>query len=211
MKNIILALSLAFILNGCNSNNESISTSLNNEIKELRTEIDSLKGELKAYKSKYGELKKIDAQNNKFGIWEMDYYVDDFGEPTKEGYLKTSCTGLFSNSATTNSELGVKFLIDKSDIRIQLYEYNRNHPIKGEGFLKFKAKRADGEILEFQTYNSERGDNTVIKEYYKKLIYFLQKGGEIKFIAENGNSYSISEYEFVLNDPTYIKEALESI
>lgn len=189
---------------GCTSNDQQ---SINNQITDLKSEIDSLKNELYRYKEKYGELKKIDINNKEFGIWKTSYYVDDFGEPTKEGFVGAVCEGVFSNSATTNSDLGVKFLIDESSIRIQLYEYARNHPIKGEGILVFKAKRGD-EILEFKTYNSDSGNNTVDNEYYDLLISFLQKGGEIKFIAETSSSYSLSEYKFTLIDASYIKEAL---
>lgn len=207
MKKIVI-LFVSALFASCTSNNQQLT---NDEITNFKSEIDSLKNELYQYKEKYGELKKIDVNNKEFGIWKTSYYIDDFGEPTKEGFVGTLCEGTFSNSATTNSDLGVKFLIDKSNIRIQLYEYNRNHPIKGEGFLEFKAKRNDGEMFDFKTYNFESGDNIVEKQYYKKLISFLQKGGEIKFIAQTSSSYSLSKYKFVLTDSSYLEEALSSL
>ena len=96
-------------------------------------------------------------------------------------------------------------------MRIQLYEYNRNHPIKGEGFFKFKAKRSDGETLEFKTYNAENGSNFVEEEYFEALMTFLQKEGEAKFIAESTSSSTLSNYKFSLTDTSYLKEALLKI
>ena len=120
------------------------------------------KQEQKQADSPKNELPKINKDKGEYGIWKVSYYVDDFGEPTKEGYVFTRCTGKFSNSATTNSELGVEFIIDESNIHIPLYEYNRNHPVKGYlNTFQFKAKRSDGEILEFETLNDEYGYNSV--------------------------------------------------
>lgn len=199
----ILSLVMVALLTSCISNHQ--------ESFKLSNEIDSLKTELSKYKERYGELKTVDVNNNTFGIWEISNYVDDFGEQTKEGYIHTFCTGTFSNSATTNSELGVQFIIDKSGMRIELYEYNRNHPIKGEGFFKMKAKRANGEIIEFKTYNAENGSNCVEKEYFEALMSFLQKEGEVKFIAKSSSSSILSEYEFSLTDTSFLKEALSNI
>lgn len=159
------------------------------------------------------ELPKINKDKGEYGIWKVTYYVDDFGEPTKDGYVFTSCTGKFSNSATTNSELGVKFIIDESVFCIQLYEYNRNHPVKGYlDTFQFKAKRSDGEILEFETLNDEYGHNFVHTKYDKKIRAFLQQGkGEVKFIAECRESNLLSQYEFTLKDISYLSEALAAI
>lgn len=78
------------------------------------------KQEQKQADSPKNELPKINKDKGEYGIWKVSYYVDDFGEPTKEGYVFTRCTGKFSNSATTNSELGVEFIIDESNIHIPL-------------------------------------------------------------------------------------------
>ena len=44
---------------------------------------------------------------NPYGIWKKEYYIDEFGERTNQGYIYTSLLGTFSNSATTDSRLGV--------------------------------------------------------------------------------------------------------
>ena len=51
------------------------------------------------------------------GIWAIKYFVDDFGDPTDEGYIAHDyyIRGTFSNSATNNSNLNVYFLISGPD------------------------------------------------------------------------------------------------
>ena len=66
------------------------------------------------------------------GIWAVEYYVDDFDQPTDQWYITTDdyFEGNFSNSATTKSELNVLMAVDneedKTRIAIFLYEYGRN-------------------------------------------------------------------------------------
>ena len=67
------------------------------------------------------------------GDWMIGHYVDDFGQPTNDGYVinKQYIQGKFSNSATTNSKLNVEILVDyQDDIAIFLYEYARNNSVK---------------------------------------------------------------------------------
>jgi hypothetical protein len=67
---------------------------------------------------------KLNPENT--GIWEVRYYVDEFGDETDKGYISTKelLSGVFSNSATTNSELIANFLIsDSTSVAISLYEY----------------------------------------------------------------------------------------
>lgn len=62
------------------------------------------------------------------GIWSVNYYVDDFQQPTDEWYItaNTNFSGTFSNSATTNSKLAVQVAVDAEDIAFFLYEYGRS-------------------------------------------------------------------------------------
>lgn len=62
------------------------------------------------------------------GIWSVNYYVDDFQQPTDEWYItaNTSFSGTFSNSATTNSKLAVQVAVDAEDVAFFLYEYGRS-------------------------------------------------------------------------------------
>lgn len=148
------------------------------------------------------------ANINNLGIWEVGNYVDEYGEPTTNSYVSTDLYGTFSNSATTNSELRVRFLIDENSMRIQLYEYAKNHPIKGEGFLKFKAKDSKGKDCIFETYNNDSGDNTVETKSFKQVKELLISGGQIKFIAIANRFGSPSEYKFTIDNADFLENAL---
>lgn len=61
------------------------------------------------------------------GAWTLEYYVDEFDEPTDEAFLYAkNISGTFSNSATTDSNLYVELVLDKENFGIFLYEYGRN-------------------------------------------------------------------------------------
>jgi len=61
-------------------------------------------------------------------VWTIRYYVDSFRQETDEAYIvnEDDFIGVFSNSATTNSRLDARLLVDKDDIAIILFEYGRN-------------------------------------------------------------------------------------
>tara|TARA_B100000900_G_scaffold393353_1_gene389744 strand:+ start:91 stop:270 length:180 start_codon:yes stop_codon:yes gene_type:complete len=52
-----------------------------------------------------------------FGDWEISNYVDRFGDETSYSYIKYYTDGTFSNSATNNSDLFVRILIDDSTLK----------------------------------------------------------------------------------------------
>lgn len=63
------------------------------------------------------------------GLWSVNYYVDDFQQPTEDWYITTNTqfSGTFSNSATTNSNLLAQVAYDYQDnITIFLWEYGRS-------------------------------------------------------------------------------------
>lgn len=208
----ILFLLLTLCLISCENENDEKSSL----IRDLIIENTELREENNKYKKLYGELPDFNYEEGSYGMWNVGNYVDDFGEPTKHGYVYAEVYGTFSNSATTDSKLRVRFLIDENSMRIQLYEYSGNHPIKGEGFLKFKAKNNNGELVSFETNNDDSGDNTYddfsndTRGYiaFDELIEFIDKSKMIKFIAKTTSNYAVSEYKFTIPDGSQLKEAL---
>ena len=80
-------------------------------------------------------------KNPKF--WRLLYYVNDFGNPTAQRYItnRELIRGSFSNTATQNSVLDVRFLINaSSDISIMLYEYAGNNPVKSSSSNSYTIK-----------------------------------------------------------------------
>ena len=107
MKKILLLLAVASVIS-CTKKEDS--ESIPSVIKDLTIENLELKEQIEKYKHLYGELQNIDI-NKEFGIWSVGYYVDEFEESTNKLYAHTTIYGRFNNSATTDSDLKVKFLI----------------------------------------------------------------------------------------------------
>ena len=157
------------------------------------------------------------ANINNLGIWKISYFVDDFGERTKEGYITTSIPiyGYFSNSATENSRLRVRFIIaNKKDIAIQLYEYAGNNPVKEEDtdyIVKVKDKNGKTHYLNAVIYKSDRlrfgsSSNCIYPKYENKnaelMHNILLSGGTIQFYIEEFNRSS-TKYKFSINADWY--------
>ena len=103
---------------------------------------------------------------NEFGNWIIGSYVDEYGDATNEKYLSQSVTGTFSNSATENSNLRVKFFINGGDIWsttpwFRFYEYAGNNPIKGihdENPMYCSFKTNIGEKYSLDLFQSRGAD-----------------------------------------------------
>ena len=182
----------------------------NNEFKELLKKIE--KEELAEQKRKEAEEKeRIRLANiNNTGMWVVRYYVDDFGEPTKQGYIRNTnlIRGTFSNTATQDSELDVKFLIsNSSDISIQLYEYAGNNPVKAYSSESYTVlvQDKDGNRMKWRAVNySER--LSFDKTASRKVHNALMKGGSIKFrITENDTP--TTQYQFTIQKADWYENA----
>lgn len=125
--------------------------------------------------------------NSSNDVWQINYYVDEFNNPTNDAYItnKKAFSGTFSNSATTNSKLDARILIDKNGISIKLYEY---------GTLEVKAYSTE-------TYN----------------IIFLEENGNkhnsIGIMYENGDRIKLTDNLLMtlINSNKTIKVHIEEV
>lgn len=83
-------------------------------------------------------------------VWSKQYYVDDFGDETSEPYVMNVpfFEGVFSNSATNNSNCQFKFLIDDKDVNLMMYEYN-SHQVKGKEKYSCQLRADNGYEAKF--------------------------------------------------------------
>lgn len=139
----------------------------------------------KKKKEEESKEKRRLANLNNTGMWKTQFFVDDFGEPTTQGYIinKSKIRGVFSNTATQDSKLDVDFVITNSDnISIMLYEYAGNNPVKGYSYNKYKILMQDKDgnrfTLEATNYSERLSCNSSDSE---KIHKALLKGGDIKF------------------------------
>ncbi len=148
------------------------------------------------------------------GMWSVSHYVDDFGEPTKEGYIRNSSYigGLFSNTATQNSALNVRFLIsNSSNISIKLFEYAGNNPVKAYSSESYRVltQGADGKRLKLTATNySDR--LSFSKTDSRKVHSVLMKGGQIKFKIYEIDTPT-TEYDFTISEADWYENAYRKL
>lgn len=93
--------------------------------------------------------------------WELDYYVDDFGDKTDTPYIKCVIEGDFSNTATMSSDLTVVVFYDfKSDFpfSFRLIEYG-DHKATYQSRDKITIKmKVDGEYTSNTSFGIAPGE-----------------------------------------------------
>jgi hypothetical protein len=189
--------------------------SIKNE--EFQSLLITINQELEAQKKKHEaeEKERIRLANlDKTGMWIVSYYVDDFGQPTKKGYIQNSdeIVGSFSNSATTNSALNVRFLITNSNnIDVVLYEYAGNNPVKSYGSTEYSVSVLDSDggkhSLNATNYSDRLSLGTTSS---KKMHNILLKGGRIQFSIKENRS-SINSYEFTIRNSDFYENAFRKL
>ena len=137
------------------------------------------------------------------GNWLVKYFVDDFGDPTSSGYISNNeiLKGTFSNSATTNSELLLYFIIsDSANVAIKLFEYGRNEVnAYSTNYYSVKVKNSNGEVSTFSGTIYENGDRLYVDPGFRKthvsgLHKLLLKGGMLSFSIKESDS--MTSYKF---------------
>ena len=137
-----------------------------------------------------------------FGNWVIKYYVDEFNEYTDIKYITTSSdiVGTFSNSATTNSLLKARFLIDAENVAIKLFEYGSS-TVKSYYTATYKITMKDTAGTKHTIYGVmyDGGDRVNIKEEYEELVInTLKKPGTVSFYLVE-SKYTTSTYLFTVN------------
>ena len=164
---------------------------------------------IELYFSQCEVLKKIAKEErirkeemNKVGLWNYNFYVDDFGDRTNEGYVMLRTKGNFSNSATSGSPLKVEMYLTEGltdNPWFRLYEYAGKNPIKGiysnssNNRLKCKVK---------DSYGIQK--NFVLTQVQGQDSFDLDRGRDIKSMFKrsiNGES-KLKVYCYVQSRPS---------
>lgn len=147
--------------------------------------------------SKEAIIKEIDPM----GKWEVHHYTDDFGEITNKKYIILNGRGVFSNSATINSDLIVDLLIDKSSFAFELFEYG-SYPVNyDDEYFITEIKDSEGIIHKLYLYHTSSSRISNYNENdYNEMVDILKKGGNIKVLMKYKlYRYSSIKYRFNLN------------
>ena len=120
MKRLLPYITILTFIFSCSS---ADNTNANQLANELSAEVEKIKEEAKkAEEEEESRRRSKESRRRSFkkkNSWQIDYYVDDFGDKTDEGFVyKTVKNGKFSNSATNGSDLVVKFLIEPINLQL---------------------------------------------------------------------------------------------
>lgn len=146
------------------------------------------------------------------GDWKISYYVDNFKQPTDEGYVvnKSLFVGIFSNSATTNSELKVQMVVDSEDITFFLYEYGRsqvkNYSSRNSEKYSIVMRIENEKDYELSGFIYPGGDRICIAEKDKGTVLdAMQRAEKISFYMKEDDSPTTS-YLFTLSTSNFSEE-----
>lgn len=152
-------------------------------------------------------------KESSLGIWYTNFYTDEFGEKTKEGFIGTVLNGVFSNSATENSDLRVQFLISNpNNVSIKLFEYAGTNPVKSGVEHGYRIRVRQDTLPPVELFAQNYSDRlTLIKNDSKKLNDMFLRGGTLKFSIIESSDYSQSKYYFEIADASGYKNALKQL
>lgn len=178
---------------------------LSKKIEKLETE------EINKKEAESKEIKRL-ANLNNTGIWYVGNYVDDFGDSTGKGFISTSLTGKFSNSATQNSDLNIRFLISNArDFNIKLFEYAGDNPVKAYSTTKYVVRVRDKDGKKYTLYAENYSDRLHFGPSNSGTLHqIFKKGGKVNFaISERDNK--ITEYDFTITNSDYYDNAYRKL
>jgi len=150
------------------------------------------------------ENDNLGIEENNSGIWKILYFVDEFQEPTEEGYITTTIKGTFSNDFAQDYKLEVDFIITSPEaVDIKFYEYDHVlKKIESKVSYKVLVKDAKEEKHTLSAYHNYDRLSFNTSES-KKMYDILAQGGTIKFNITGSYSFSNSksgEYIFTINN-----------
>ena len=186
----------------------------NTEYLLLIKDIERLESEEKMRKE--AELKeKLRMENlRNTGIWEIAYYIDQFGNPTKQAYIKNRMpfVGTFSNYATQNSPLNVVLLISTpEDICIVLYEYAGKNPVKSSSWEVYDVEAQSNELGQVALRAANRSDRLSFDKANSKVMHsILTKGGRIQFYIQKEKTPT-TQYRFTIDDADWYDNAYNQL
>lgn len=189
-------------------------SSKNNDYNELLKKIDQ-EELIEKVKKETEEKEKLRLANlNNTGIWSINYYVDEFGEKTKQGYVTNTdlINGTFSNTATQNSALDVRFLIsNSSEISIKLFEYAGNNPVKAYSSESYTVLMQDREGKRTKLRAVNYSDRLSFEKTPSNQLHIaLLKGGTVKFKIIEYETPT-TEYEFTIQNANFYENAYKKI
>lgn len=200
-KTLLIVLTLAMLLSlcACGSSNDVPTSNVEDSSTTQTTDAPE-------QEAQNNETTSSESTPNEESLWETYYYVDDFNQPTEDGYIcnSTYFLGTFSNSATTDSNLLVNVVVDEVDIAFFLYEYGnnlvKNNSSSYDDLYNITMRTADGTDLSF-TGTMFCGDDRIFidPDFIPQVVSALSQEGNTmtSFYIENAER-TINNYLFTV-------------
>jgi len=147
----------------------------------------------------------MNAQLN-YDKWETVVTTDNFGDPTGESVSRIFGKGVFSNSATSNSELIVKFVDWGDAMTLDLYEYGRTPGASvsyKSVFGVINIKQDDGTVVQVKAFANKNGGLYFSDDDYVSLMEVINGDSsvlKIQFDERDFGTSGSSSYSFKINN-----------
>lgn len=153
------------------------------------------------------------SQTTELGMWKIASYAGDLGDNKNSSYITNTYAiwGSYSNNNSSNTELKVKFLIDKVSFCFKMYEYGKKIVKKGdETFYTITIKSVGSEPIQITAKNVS--DRIFINgPDSKKIIELFDKGSQITFSMVTDSKTAPASYAFTLDHPEGFSNALNKL
>ena len=141
-----------------------------------------------------------------YNKWEEVSITDEFGDLTGESVQRAWFEGVFSNSATSNSDLVVKIIDYGSALLLELYEYARQ-PNASMGYKStfgdISVKRADGTVETYRAFAPDSGGLYFDSNDEFFDMFRMASGETVKIVVREKafSDYGSAIYVFEINIP----------
>lgn len=129
--------------------------------------------------------------NSSYGIWQIKYYVDEYGDYTNDRYISANLEGQMSNSVSNNIKSDFVFLIGDNYVDLKIYEYGTMEVTNLSRLRSYyvSIKDANGNINNFRgnMYNDRIEFDSECSEY---IINNLKGNQSFKLLIEEDTSYN---------------------
>ncbi len=133
-------------------------------------------------------------------LWERKFYADEFWDKTDDTYISTKniIRWTFSNSATEDSRLNVKIMVNSADdIWIVLYEYAGKNAVKEYRAVPYSINIKDSKWNKHTIKWINSSEILKLQNSFK-LHELLLEGWEMKVLIVNDDTPT-SKYNFTID------------
>jgi hypothetical protein len=150
------------------------------------------------------QLGMLFGENLNYGVWEIKYYVDEFGDETDTPYMRQNIIGNFSNSATLDDDI-LCIISHKwryPFLEIDIHEY-LTHKITFDSyqFVTVSIKSSNGVKKRIDAGMVLSDSGTMFNADATEYIFSQLRFGDIKVVFRTPDG---SKYSFDIKNKNFI-------